>query len=178
MLIGIHNLIENNRISYDVLDQMIRADLIKNIFVKTGDGAFRAVRGIKEIEYLYNMQCEHDLEDYVNSINFAKDDFKRECKKYKEQYKDIKRRYYNKWTGEGLDVCREKINEIMKQNMHTYDTKKYNLNSEMSRYKNAKERQEAEKNRKMYFNIFLFKIEYEQATEAYVKDLLTNGGWN
>lgn len=178
MFIGVHKLVEDNRISYAVLDHMIRAGHIKNLFIITDKGFFKDVNGIEALENSYHTMCEQKLEYRADDIKRAKDELKRVCQKYREVYKDIKRMKYNIWTGEGLDICREQISEFMKKDPYDYKTKIYYLRQERNRYKNEIDRLNVEKYSHMYHYVFLFKIEYEQATEAYVKGLLTQAEGN
>lgn len=173
MLIGVYNLVKDDRISYAVLDHMIRAGHIKNLFIITDKGFFKDVKGIEALENSYHMMCEQKLEDCANDIKRAKNELKRVCQKYREVYKDIKRRKYNIWTGEGLDICREQIQEFMKKDPYDYKTKIYYLRQEMNKYKNEMDRLNVEKYSHMYYRVFLLKSEYEQATAAYVNELLT-----
>ena len=169
MYTSVSSLIENKKISYADLQEMIKAGLIKNLFILTGEGVFTPIDKIGTLEDRYLQYKNTMLESEIAFVKDAKDTFISMHKEYRYQYRDLKRRHWNYDKDFQIKVCGEKLKEIMKRDQYTYDINLRNWKTAKRKYDEEARRLDLNKNKIIYDNVFILEVEYSNAKREYVK---------
>lgn len=174
MYVRASKLIEDEKISYSDLDEMIQSGLIKNLFVITGVGEFKKIESLTHIEEDYYKYKESMLANATCMIADSKQFFMSICKKYKNEYSAVQSRLFNYEREEQKKRAAEHIKKMMEADKYRYDKAKESLRDARKSYKDNEKMIIGEKHNMIYSRVSFLEIEYDKAKKEYVKKFLKN----
>lgn len=176
MLTSISSLIDGDKISYEIVEEMIDSGAIKNIFTKIDSGKFKKVENIKEMECMFLAYYNEQILDCKKRVEDNKNDLKRAMQKYNDDYSRLKSQYKLKWYNpdEIIEESCKALKKMLKDDVYNHKNKIYYLRDEKRRFKNEAAKLLADKKRWMYYHLYIYSHEYEKAKGEYIKKVLEN----